>query len=462
MSQTRFPQTRREFIGKLTKAGAIGGTMLGAPIAGFKPAAAQNYESYRALVCIFLEGGCDNWSALPPFDESNYQRYAAARPQIAIGRGELAATQIRPINDLEGYQYAFHPQLRALLDVFQAGDLAVIQNIGTLAEPITAASVRSGSARVPFRLFSHSSQRELVLSGLPVGGNSGWGGRIIDVVGGANNQAEFGSINLSDETVFSYGQTTRAYTVASNGVKTLLDGSDSVFGISGAASLIQSVASTSNGGLFQEDYARLVRRAFASSDKMATAFSSVSDSQTNELSIANNELADQLRAVAKVIANASSLGVRRQVFHVKLRNWDSHNGVDGQNNFQKLGEAMRGFWQLLRRWGMNDNVATFTLSDFGRNLVSNGDGSDHGWGATYFVMGGAIKGGRIIGRPPVVGSNTTDTLHGGRLVPTTSIDQLSVTLASWMGVPSGNLSTVAPNIINFAPNTWLLDLFSAD
>ncbi|MGJ3628314.1 DUF1501 domain-containing protein [Sphingomonas sp. MMS24-JH45] len=94
--------------------------------------------------------------------------------------------------------------------------------------------------------------------------------------------------------------------------------------------------------------------------------------------------------------------------------------------------------------------------DFGRTLTSNDDGSDHGWGSMHFVMGGAVRGQRIYGTPPAIGSDTDSDVGQGRLIPTTSVDQYAATLASWFGVGRSDLSLVLPNIGNYNKSGWNL------
>jgi uncharacterized protein (DUF1501 family) len=100
--------------------------------------------------------------------------------------------------------------------------------------------------------------------------------------------------------------------------------------------------------------------------------------------------------------------------------------------------------------GVADQVTTFTGSDFGRTLTSNGDGSDHGWGSHHFIMGGAVKGQRYYGTFPIMGINNNDEVGSGRLLPTTSVDQFAATLAKWFGVADSDMSLVLPNIGNFS------------
>jgi uncharacterized protein (DUF1501 family) len=110
-------------------------------------------------------------------------------------------------------------------------------------------------------------------------------------------------------------------------------------------------------------------------------------------------------------------------------------------------------------------VTTFTASDFGRTFTSNGDGTDHGWGAHHFVMGGAVKGAAFYGTPPPVSVGDSATLPDdqwhvgqGRLLPSTSVDQYAATLAKWFGVSSTELPLVLPNLKNFGTPGYPTDL----
>jgi hypothetical protein len=60
-----------------------------------------------------------------------------------------------------------------------------------------------------------------------------------------------------------------------------------------------------------------------------------------------------------------------------------------------------------------------------------------------------VKGGRFYGALPSVSVNGPDDVGQGRLLPTTSVDQLAATLATWMGVPATDLPLVLPQIANY-------------
>ena len=106
---------------------------------------------------------------------------------------------------------------------------------------------------------------------------------------------------------------------------------------------------------------------------------------------------------------------------------------------------------------MAQQVSTFTASDFGRTLTSNGDGSDHGWGSHHFVVGGGVAGQQFFGTLPTLAVNGPDDVGQGRLLPTTSVDQLGAALATWFGVSATDLPLVFPHVGNF--NLGTLPLF---
>ena len=159
-----------------------------------------------------------------------------------------------------------------------------------------------------------------------------------------------------------------------------------------------------------------------------------------------------LRVVARVIAARATMGTRRQVFMVSLGGFDTHDAqvVNHTRLMGQLDFALDAFYRATVELGVADKVTTFTASDFGRTLVQNGDGTDHGWGAHHLVMGGAVGGGRFYGIAPAIATNTPDQVGSGRLLPTISVDQHMATLGRWFGVEASELASIAPNIGRFA------------
>jgi uncharacterized protein (DUF1501 family) len=155
----------------------------------------------------------------------------------------------------------------------------------------------------------------------------------------------------------------------------------------------------------------------------------------------------------------SQLGLKRQVFFARIGGWDLHdnqlsatdpNSGAHANLLADVANSLKAFYDATAEMSVADKVTTFTASDFGRTLRSNGDGSDHGWGSHHLVVGGAVRGGDIYGKMPDLTVNGPDDTGSGRWIPTTSVDEYSATLAKWFGVSDTDMPLVLPNIGRFA------------
>jgi uncharacterized protein (DUF1501 family) len=155
--------------------------------------------------------------------------------------------------------------------------------------------------------------------------------------------------------------------------------------------------------------------------------------------------------VARLVAGRSTLGAQRQVFFVSIGGFDNHDFLLTQHPglLSQLANGLSAFESAMTELGLSENVTTFTASDFGRTLSSNGDGSDHGWGSHHLIMGGAVRGQRFWGKWPLLAHNGPNDVGQGRLIPTSSVDQLGSTLAQWMGVSPTEVSTLFPNITRY-------------
>ena len=145
----------------------------------------------------------------------------------------------------------------------------------------------------------------------------------------------------------------------------------------------------------------------------------------------------------------------RHTFFVTYGGWDHHEDTLGQQA-DMLPALYSGLWQFqvaIDELGLSQSVTTFTISDFGRTLTSNGKGSDHGWGGNAMIMGGVVQGGQLYGHfPEQVEDNPLD-VGRGRFLPSTATDAMYAEVSRLMGVAPESMGSVLPNWANFEGST---------
>ena len=465
MKHTKHLQSRRAFLRQASQLSMAG---VAAPwavnLAAMAEAAAQTSsagaDDYKALVCVFLYGANDHTNTLPPYDASTHAEYLRVRGSIATARDALAATALLPRLALPGgRQMALAPELLPLKSLFDAGQLGVLLNVGTLIQPTTKAQYTAASVPLPPKLFSHNDQQSVWQSSLPEGSTSGWGGRIGDLFMAGNGNATFSCVNVSGNAVYMSGREAVQYQVSTSGSVALRGIQSNLFGSAACSAALRSLVTAPHTHLMRAEHTRVMSRAIDANTSLSTALAAAP--ALNTVFDTTSSLAAQLRMVARMISVRQALGARRQVFFVSLGGFDLHDFLVAQHPglLTQVGGALKSFYDATVELGVASQVTSFTASDFGRTFSSNGDGSDHGWGSHHFLMGGAVAGGRFHGRLPALSINGADDVGQGRLLPTTAVDQLAATLARWMGVSDSNLALVAPNIGNYTVRD--LGLFNA-
>jgi uncharacterized protein (DUF1501 family) len=447
--------SRRAFLKRasaLSIAGAAAPWALN--LAAMADASAAGATDYKAMVCIFLYGGNDYANTVVPYDAASYNTYQAMRPTFAHARTSLDATLLKPATaplDTSGvaHQYALAPALSPLLPLFDGGQLGVLMNIGTLIQPTTKTQWNAKSVRLPAKLFSHNDQQSTWQSSAPEGAKSGWGGRIGDIFESGNTNATFTCVNVSGNAIFMSGASAVQYQVSTNGSVALNGLKSPLFGSSAATEALRTLITQPRTHLLENEYNRVARRSVDANTVLTGALATGAALATPYP--ASNNLGDQLKMVARMIAAAPALGAKRQVFFVSLGGFDLHDKMATSHPvlMKTVADAMAAFYASTVELGVADSVTSFTASDFGRTMTGNNDGADHGWGSMHFVMGGAVKGKTLYGTAPVVANGGPDDVGQGRLLPTTSVDQLAATLGTWMGVSDSALLTLLPSLSNY-------------
>jgi uncharacterized protein (DUF1501 family) len=487
-------------------------------------AAAATAPDYKAIVCLFLQGGQDSNNMVLATDDDSWGRYTSARntgaAPIALSR---TAPRTPPANGAWGTTpsgwggvipiplanpqpipagtatpaggvrtFGLHPMLHDLvLDPLSAAPnpnslwaqkrLAVLANVGTLITPTTKAQFNAKSVPIPQALGSHNDQQSAWQSGAIDGAQTGWGGRLADILASQNgDKAVFTSVSADGTAVFLSGDIQGQYQIntdLNNPAIAIRGISGKLFGTSAGSSAFKSIIQDQTGASnFARDYAAVVQRSIGAASVLNAKFKTpgvvAAPPAYREFQQGFNDVnpwTTQLNTVAQMIAAAPGMGIRRQVFFLRL---DQHDTHDSQNqrepqNLLRLAQALVYFDQVLGAMpagkdatgvaqfaDMRACVTAFTASDFSRGFATNGSGTDHAWGGHHLIMGGAVRGGDMYGQYPTLGIDKTGfnnpDIVGNNMLPTTSVDQYGATLGRWFGVQESDLHTIFPNLRNYA------------
>ncbi|MFK8083284.1 MAG: DUF1501 domain-containing protein [Granulosicoccus sp.] len=431
-------------------------------LAGNGRAHAMGCDSARSLVCIFLAGGADSFNMFVP-GGSRYTDYRNSRSELAVPESDLLE-----VNDSQQGSFAFHKLLPSFETMYNEQRLAVISNTGTLIKP-TSKSDYLGTVALPQALFAHNTQQKLWQTGAgAVNGSTafGWGGAISDHAKSCNG-------NIPVAPSFSMeGSTDWLASSNSNYISLNADVSvERMYGFDDVSNWIPDERLTPVGNTLETLIAQgqasgntLLSRAIANSvgrasDATSALHSALLANPLPQMQYSDlNKLARQLHLVARLVASREQLGMQKQVFFVLMGGWDTHSDQLDRLPLQmtQFNEAVAAFQQTLDELNLSQSVTSFTASDFGRTLGSNGNGTDHGWGGHNFVFGDAVDGGRITGDiPNYAATNNQDDAgeedgsFAGRIIPKISVNQYAATLSRWMGVSEADLESALPDLQNF-------------
>jgi uncharacterized protein (DUF1501 family) len=439
---------------------------------------AYSFGDYKALICVFLYGGNDSFNMVIPTDAPTYAKYQTVRPSLAVAQNQLLALNAPTSGQGspgDGGQYGFHPAMTDLATLFNqaSSPVAIIANVGTLVGPVTKAQYQSSSAALPPQLFSHADQLAYWQSSPPSNiPETGWGGRIGDLLASVNPANLPMVTSLNTEDAFIRGLNQNNYIMGVDSASALQQPYDSDGSLSSTFGALYASGVQAN--VLERTYAATMNHSQATAGIINNALNATgaSNPPPNWSTFFPNptgyDLDTQLMTVARLIWAANNgvtgyTGQKRQVFFVTTGGYDTHSGeTDAQPALLGLlSKSLAGFYKALHSVGLDQTATAFTASDFGRTLSTNGNGTDHGWGSHHIVVGGAVGGGKFYGdnlggtgnaaMPSLLLSDKNPNDAGyGQIIPTTSIDQYSATLASWFGVAAGDIPLLFPNLSNFS------------
>lgn len=379
---------------------------------------------------------------------------------------------------------------------------SLIANVGTLLQPLSKTDYKDSPASRPPFLFSHNNQRRMMQTGK---GDDlhmmGWGGRIVDRWTMDQDINAGSLINMS----ISYGGNNR-----------LLMGNDSTGLVLPTGKMVvhkhagqdnnpdrysfgdgfQALNNQTDGDIFTRLFRRMNQNAYnklyAISDALNGSedlFNGVNDSYGNALFSdpnsennatglpggADTKVIKQIEALSKMIAlsarssNEGGFGAKRQIFYIQMNGFDTHGSQATRHAglLRGLSLALDKFQRAMESQSLGDKVTLMTTSDFGRTVRSNGDGTDHAWGAQQLVLGGALNSNRMVGTLPDLALGSDSDVSGkGRMLPTTAYDQLCASVCNWWGVSDEEMTEIFPNLLNFSADGTAagsyLDLFDSE
>lgn len=442
---------RREFLRATAKTSALGvAGPMALNLSALTHAAAAGANDYKAMVCVFLYGGNDHFNTVAPYDSYNHRYYSEMRGTLATSRDDLEPTKLNGDTLPDGKRFALAPQMTKSHELWSQGSLGVQLSVGPLMEPTTKQQYENGTVELPPRMFAHNSQQGFWQSLVDGGSNAnGWGGRLADRMLSQYGTSPFNTISLFGQSTFLNGQVQIATNVSPDGDSLLTANNSELFGQQGISDAALNLMTARNTGLYASAHTTMMRRSINATEKLNNAFANSSALATQF--DPESGLSNQLKNVAELMSVRDRLNVNRQIYFVGIGGFDTHGSLVGSHPalLTELDGALKEFYDATVELGISDKVTTFTASEFGRTLNSNGDGSDHGWGAHQLIMGDDVDGRRFYGHAPEMSSDSENLIDRGRLLPTTSIEQFGAELGRWFGATPGDLSDVFARLDRF-------------
>jgi uncharacterized protein (DUF1501 family) len=404
---------RREFVKGCVVTAIAAGTARGAP--------ADTAADHDILVLVFLRGGMDGLSLVPPIKGADRSLYQSSRPSLQIPTsGQNAAIPLAG-------DFGLHPAAQPLMRLFEDGRLAIVHATG-MHDP-----TRSHFEAMDFMEIGTPGDKSLA---------SGWLHRHLASSGAMPEQITVPALSAGFMQPTSLLGSTETLTVDDTEFFTFSTGP----------------------WMWQDPQRAALRRMYeARSSRVHTAglqtlngVDIVEAHGTGEYTPAGgavyqeDEFGSRMQLVARMIK--TDLGIR--VVTVDIGGWDTHEsqGEEGGGFFAGLlgsvSSGLEAFYTDMAGSGLGDRFTLVTMTEFGRRTEENGDGgTDHGHAAPMLLLGDNVVGG-LHGAWP--GLSPSNLFEGLDLEVTTDYRRvLSEVLIRRLGNP--DLSTVFPGYQGYQP-----------
>merc|ERR1712194_562211 len=296
------------------------------------------------------------------------------------------------------------------------------------------------------RVFSHSDAKDaaqMMKCQERTKSHRGCGGRMADALASGEARYTTFSYSISGGSLFSSGKQTHAMYIPSSGATTTLRNRDQI------GDWVSNISGVQYANVISDAFASKMKSSVLENDKLAEEMKAAT--LVNGDDFPGTTLGKQLKQVARLMNVREKRGAARDIFYVTVRGWDTHGNLFDTTHigFSEINGAIGAFVGEIEAQGLFEKMVLLCASEFGRTLSSNGRGTDHGWSGNYFVLGGAINGGRFFGKYPDTLHNSPKDVRRGRLIPAHPWESILAPIAEWMGVDSSKLNDVFPNLANF-------------
>lgn len=404
-------------------------------------------KPYKAIVYLYVSGGLDSYNLLVPHSNCKgkdmFQEYSNVRADVALPKGQLLPIDVPEKNQVCN-TFGLHPEVGAVQKAYNVGDALFLANAGVLAEPLTKQDLLQGKKKLPDALFAHNIQTQSAQTLTPMSRDTiGVLGRAQDILWEDGYSAGSFSINDKNYILQPEGEISPPASILSgNGVSDFNRGELGA-DVKRINEAIIELSRDVSGSMFAETWGGILENAMNETFTLSDFLKRVNVRPFKS----NAGLSKQFYQVAKLIKARNLLGHDRQAFFVQIHGLDTHNNNQQvvQSKLREINAAIDSFVAEMRAQNIWNSVTIVQASEFGRTITSNGGGTDHGWGGHYMVLGGGIKGKRILGEyPDDLTSSGKLNVGRGRFLPVVSWEAVWNGVLEWYGVPQNKLSRAIP------------------